>query len=545
MAAQIIGTALRLPVFKVELGDVLSRTEQDTEAVIGGVFASADASGAILLFKGAELLVPRQSRAERRERLAGRVAQRPREDLLASKNGETDPALSDLLERSRRHDRLVIFAAAPTGGLEPSFARRFDVVVNFPFPDSTARKDIWRRTLPGDARVTESGLDYLARWLRWPGSTIRSCCEAAASNAAGEGVPMQLHHVATMLERGYRRRVPPAYAGEAPFSKPTPEGAASVEPLPEESRTRSGAPQVLRRTGTKWALSGALIAAGLGAVVAITRPTVVSQTNTNARAGVVRISYPANWRPGSATATPQLRLADELALTAAAPARGSLLVGRTPAESANALPQSLIAGLAARPQIVKIGPVSLYRYVSSPQPGLRTSRAVYTAPTTVGTIVGVCTTTEAPASFISNCEHVLGTIRLTSGSFLPLGLTTSYAHTINAVITKLNAVRSRAGAELAHATNAQAQEIAAATLARAHAEAASDLARTSAGSAWVANTALANALLMTANAYRALALAASRADPRSYGAARAELARAAEALSLGFAQISRLGYRVA
>lgn len=554
MAAQILGAELGLPVLEVGLDSLLSLQQVEEEReIIARMFDVAEAFDAILVFDHAETVLGGQPRSGRPGGLGALLARKgqaaPQASREPQRGGAPDRTLSELLTRSVRYRGLVIFVSTTTRGIDESLAGRFEVVVRFPFPDRDARKEIWRQALPSDARLTESGLEYLATWLRWPGSTIRSCSLAATSEAAAEDVPVQLHHVATMLQRGYRTQVPPGYAQEVSSPENSQKVPASTGSFPAEPRSGIRIPRVLRHAGTISALSGAFIAAVLGSIVAgaLTRPWLVDHASKSARAGVVEISYPSNWRTESRPTRRQPQLTDELALAPTAPARGLLLVGRTTAQDASALPQSLIAGLgpAAAPQAVKIGQVSLYRYVTPSRPGPRTSQSLYAVPTTVGTIVAVCTTDGGPAGFMSNCERVLGTIRLTSGSFVPLGLDASYAHALGEVIATLNAVRVRAAPRLVRATNAHAQAAAATELAAAHMEAASALLRIGAGSATVANSAVASALQLTAKAYSALALAIAHNDGRSYSAARASLVRAGGALSAAFGQLSKLGYHFA
>jgi hypothetical protein len=553
MAAQIVAAALGRPIFEIELRQMLSLSEQEAEAAVGRVFVSGDASQAVLLFNGAELLAARRAHADRREGVGSELAQTPWSEEVGSEDKEAvaalDRRLSHVIEATRAHDALVVFAGAPTQVVEELLAKRFDVVVNFPFPDREMRKEIWRRALPSNARLTENGLDYLATWMRWPGSTIHSCCEAAAFEAAEEGVPMQLHHVAAMLERGYRSRVSPGYTGTSD-GPPLPDVAPAPPVDSEISKTRVPVARFAGQIGTRSVIGGALVAGVLGAGVlgaivanATTRPSSATQSTRSIRAGLVQISYPSNWRAKSPSPTSGIRLADQLTLGSA---RGLLLVGRTTPGNASALPQSLIARLvpAAAAQIVKIRNVSLYRYVSPSRPDSRAVEWVYAAPTTVGTIVGVCKPDRAPAPFISDCEQVLGTIRLTSGRFLPLDLTSSYPKTVSAAISKLNAVRSSTGAELARATNAREQAVAEKTLATAHASAAAELLRVNAGSASGANTEVVNALDTSAKAYTALALATAGHDREAYASARASVVRADEQLNAAFAQLKQLGYRV-
>jgi hypothetical protein len=168
----------------------------------------------------------------------------------------------------------------------------------------------------------------------------------------------------------------------------------------------------------------------------------------------------------------------------------------------------------------------------------------YVMPTTTGTVIAICRPMKVSPAFMTNCAGVLATIRLRSGRALPVGVSNPYARALSAVITQLNAVRSSAARQLATAGTEQAQASAALKLARAHAQAASSVTHLQAGQAARANAALAHALLVTADGYRALALAASHLNLSAYKTARAALATAAQTQDSAFQQLRAFGYRL-
>lgn len=292
-------------------------------------------------------------------------------------------------------------------------------------------------------------------------------------------------------------------------------------------------------------LAGIVAAAALGFTIArgsAGRQPLPALTE-HASAGVLRVSVPSGWRRQNPP--PQLRLSDELALGPSAPGARLLIVGRTVTTDPGLLPQSLLASLpnAPSPQIVRLGKVSFYRYLNLTPRGESTSESVYAAPTTVGTILGVCRMKNATSGFTRSCERSLSALRLASGTVLPLAPSPSYASALNTVFSRLNAVRHGVGSQLRDAP-ARAQAKAANQLAAAHAEAASALLRLNAGPASTANSTLATALKTTAQAYGALGLAAAHDNPRAYRAAKASLPSATNELNSALARLSALGYRV-
>jgi polysaccharide biosynthesis transport protein len=302
-----------------------------------------------------------------------------------------------------------------------------------------------------------------------------------------------------------------------------------------------------RPTPTAVALCAGLAAAVLGFTVSrtTTGSSSLAPLNVPASAGSLRVLIPSGWRQQAVPPTAPLGLTDQLILVPGASSGGTLMIGRTHTSDATVLPPSLLA-IAGRPkpQIVVLDGREFYRYGGLSPGGFDPAGSVYALPTTIGTVLGVCLPTTAPVNFTIGCERVIGTIRLASGTVLPLGPSRTYAASLTQVIERLNAVRTSAGSQLRTARDAQHQGQAATALAVAHARAASALSRLSAGQANTANSAIVSALRMTADAYRALATAAAGSDARAYRTATTMLARATNALDAAFAQLEKLGYRV-
>ena len=125
------------------------------------------------------------------------------------------------------------------------------------------------------------------------------------------------------------------------------------------------------------------------------------------------------------------------------------------------------------------------------------------------------------------------------------GPSSSYARALNQVMSQLNAARASDGARLAVAHAPQVQAAAARQLSAAHQQAASAVLQLHPASAASANASLATSLKRAGDAYAALAAAAGRRDSRAYNSARASITQANRALDAAYAQLAKLGYRVA
>ena len=86
--------------------------------------------------------------------------------------------------------------------LDPAFARRFQVVVDFPRPDAVARTRLWQRLLPPRApRVPGVDPPFLGAAVNLTGGSIRNAALHAAYLAAGDGRSLSLGHVALAVWR--------------------------------------------------------------------------------------------------------------------------------------------------------------------------------------------------------------------------------------------------------------------------------------------------------------------------------------------------------
>jgi hypothetical protein len=193
LATQLLADELGAEIVNVDLVDIASRDRGDAESQIDRAFAKAKESRALLVFDRADSL------------LDSRLPAQPGPAEQLHERGSAFE-FSELVARSQRYPGVVVFTSWVTARTAPSLREGIDFVVEFPRPSSDARKQIWRRQLPPDARVDDVALSYLADSFLDPGATIRDCCVAATAAAAAEGVPVGTIHIGRALKREYRTR---------------------------------------------------------------------------------------------------------------------------------------------------------------------------------------------------------------------------------------------------------------------------------------------------------------------------------------------------
>ena len=542
MASRILAAELDRAVFSVDLASVLSQDSVETEHRLERIFATADGSQAILYFSDVETWFGKRS---------------PMAD-----DGWTSMAVSQLVRRIEGYRGVVVFATALLSEIDDELIGRVDYLVDFPFPDEEARKNIWRLLLPAEARVNDRDLEFLASSFQLPGGAIRDCCAAAAAAATHAGVALDMRHIVRAVEEAYVGRIQGARTREAlerfhrgawvdePLAT-SPEAVAAPTPAVPRARpipTRP-LPGPRDRRPVLLAVAAVVVAAVIGFLIAHGSSAPVSSASAldqHASAGLLEVSFPSGWQRRSPPGSPHLALKDQLAFAPKGSAGGVVVIGRTDTTDRTLLPQSILAALSSTPtaQIVTLRGAQFDRYLDLSSRGVSGRESVYALPTTVGTVLGVCLQGSGGASFASTCERIVGSIKLASGSVLGIGPSASYASGLSSAITRLNAARSAPASQLRNARVPAAQATAAAALATAYLNAASAVTSLQAGTAQSANLAVAGALRSTGNAYAALGRAAASSDATGYASATKSVTLAQSALSAAFSQLAKLGYAV-
>jgi ATPase family associated with various cellular activities (AAA) len=373
-------------------------------------------------------------------------------------------------------------------------------------------------------------------------------------------------------QRGRLASGQPRQRQEAPVSRPNGGSAArSSKPLVKAETNGSGAthaaeagaapatprrerrlPQpegrlsVGQRVGYALLAAGAVLAAaGIGYLAAQLTGGAQAARAAQVAAGPIRATLPPGWRRARRPAH-GLGFTNELTLGPSGGRRAALTIGTLPRGDPNLLPPTLLSAAHSvpPPQITTIGTLSFYRYSNLVTLANGAAESVYATPTTHGTLVGVCTAPPSDVAAAGQCERILGSLRLVHGGILGARAGYAYARALDAVLSKLDAIRGTSGAQLAAAHTASAQALAASRLAAANLAAATAVRKLGAGPAAPVNSELAAALGASAADYGALANAARLHDAANYAIARTLVASADAATTAALTKLSSLGYRI-
>lgn len=186
LAAEVLANELQLDLYRIDLSSVVSKYIGETEKNLRRVFDAAESSGAVLLFDEADALFGRRS------------------EVSDSHDRYANIEVSYLLQRVETYRGLAILTTNMKQALDDAFLRRIRFTVNFSFPDSAQRAEIWRRVFPAQTPIDRLDFARLAQ-LNVTGGNIRNIALSAAFLAAHEDFPVGMHHLLRAAQAEYMK----------------------------------------------------------------------------------------------------------------------------------------------------------------------------------------------------------------------------------------------------------------------------------------------------------------------------------------------------
>jgi SpoVK/Ycf46/Vps4 family AAA+-type ATPase len=195
MASEVLANELHLDLYRIDLSQVVNKYIGETEKNLGRVFEEAEKGGAILLFDEADALFGKRS------------------DVKDSHDRYANIEVSYLLQRMESYHGLAILTTNMKSALDKAFLRRIRFVVQFPFPDTAQRREIWQRIFPSDTPTEGLDVNKLAR-LNIAGGNIRNIALNAAFIAAENGEPVRMMHLSRAARSEYTKLEKPLTENE-------------------------------------------------------------------------------------------------------------------------------------------------------------------------------------------------------------------------------------------------------------------------------------------------------------------------------------------
>ncbi len=170
LAAEALAAELDKPLYRVDLGMLVSKYIGETEKNINALLDAAAGDDVVLLFDEADSLFGKRG------------------EIREARDRYANLEVSHLLARIERHSGLCILTSNLREHIDAAFARRFHVVADFPLPDIKARTSLWKLFLTAGMPVSRNvNKASIARDIVLTGGQIRNAALQAAVVAAGTG----------------------------------------------------------------------------------------------------------------------------------------------------------------------------------------------------------------------------------------------------------------------------------------------------------------------------------------------------------------------
>jgi hypothetical protein len=202
MAAELLAREQGVDLYKVDLSAVVSKYVGETEKNLSRVFAEAEDANAIIFFDEADALFGKRG------------------EVKEAQDRWANMEVNYLLQRVEEYAGVVILASNLRQNIDEAFMRRIHVIVEFPFPEASARLRILSGLFPRELdHPADVELQSISDRFKLSGGSLKNIVLDAAFRALSENgqqpLPnITLRHLVLGAVREYQKLGKPITRGE-------------------------------------------------------------------------------------------------------------------------------------------------------------------------------------------------------------------------------------------------------------------------------------------------------------------------------------------
>ena len=168
MAAHVLSSSLSLPLYSINLSQIVDKYIGETEKKLEEVFTIGERSNTILFFDEADSLFGKRS------------------EVNDSKDRYANIEVSYILQRLEQYDGIVIMATNNRNNIDEAFSRRIRYITEFQMPDEQIRMEIWKSCFSKQTPLLDIDFEFIAKEFEFSGGDIKNIALNAAFLAAQE-----------------------------------------------------------------------------------------------------------------------------------------------------------------------------------------------------------------------------------------------------------------------------------------------------------------------------------------------------------------------
>lgn len=177
MAAHALSTELNIPLYRIDLSQVVDKYIGETEKRLEEIFSLAEKSNTILFFDEADAIFGKRS------------------EVNDAKDKYANTEVSYILQRIEQYDGIVLLATNYKKNIDEAFMRRMRYLIEFQLPGETQRLEIWQYAFAPGVPLAGIDFEYLARQFELAGGAIKNIALNATFRAADEGHPVTMKNI--------------------------------------------------------------------------------------------------------------------------------------------------------------------------------------------------------------------------------------------------------------------------------------------------------------------------------------------------------------
>lgn len=182
MAVHVLSNMLDLPLYRVDLSQVVDKYIGETEKKLEEIFNLAEKSNTILFFDEADAIFGKRS------------------EVQDAKDRYANTEVSYILQRMEQYDGIVILASNYKQNIDEAFMRRIRYLVDFHLPDEELRRQIWQGSFTKAIPTDYIDFDFLARKFELSGGSIKNIVLNAAFLAADDKEAVAMKHIVKSIK---------------------------------------------------------------------------------------------------------------------------------------------------------------------------------------------------------------------------------------------------------------------------------------------------------------------------------------------------------
>ena len=178
MSAQVLANELKLPLYRINLAQIISKYIGETAKNLDAVFAEAKDNSVILFFDEADALFARRT------------------EVNSSNDRHANSESAYLLQKIEDYTGISILASNLVNNFDEAFRRRIMYMISVQMPSQQQRLILWKKAFPTHSLLEyESVLEHLSDKLEISGSSIKAIALQSAYLAAATGGKIRNAHI--------------------------------------------------------------------------------------------------------------------------------------------------------------------------------------------------------------------------------------------------------------------------------------------------------------------------------------------------------------